>query len=198
MTGEDDQKPTSTAEAQARVNLELQNEALGTIAAVAVKLPKFWPQNLSVWFSLVEAQFRNARVTTDQTKFDHVLGVIDQKYAELCSPVLENLPNEGKYEALKNFLLSNCVSSVLTRAKQLLDFPPAADRSGIEIAADIRNLTRGQDVESIAKAVFLNSIPQDLALIIASSPGNLQDWAAKYDELRGRSISAPAINAVES
>ena len=109
MTGEDEQKPTSTADAQARVNLQLQNEALGTIAAVAVKLPKFWPQNLSVWFSLVEAQFRNARVTTDQTKFDHVLGVIDQKYAELCSPVLENLPNEGKYEALKNFLLSNCV-----------------------------------------------------------------------------------------
>ena len=41
------------------------------LAAVAVKLPPFWPDHIETWLIESELQFRLKGVTCSQTKFDY-------------------------------------------------------------------------------------------------------------------------------
>ena len=43
------------------------------LAAVTVKLPPFWPDNIETWLIQSESQFSLKGVTCSQTKFDYVL-----------------------------------------------------------------------------------------------------------------------------
>jgi len=43
------------------------------IAAVAVKLPPFWPEDPHTWIQQVEAQFVIRGITVDSTKFYHIV-----------------------------------------------------------------------------------------------------------------------------
>ena len=59
--------------------------AAAAVNAVAVKLPAFWPQKPCSWFIPVEAQFRRANITQEQTKLDHVLAVLDPETCDRIS-----------------------------------------------------------------------------------------------------------------
>ena len=47
------------------------------IAALAVKLPRFWQEDPWIWFKQVEAQFALWKIAVDLTKYHHVVVVID-------------------------------------------------------------------------------------------------------------------------
>ena len=53
----------------------------GSVQAVAIKLPDFWPENPEIWFVRVEAQLRSRSVTPDQTKFDYIVSALDSTTA---------------------------------------------------------------------------------------------------------------------
>jgi hypothetical protein len=50
-----------------------------TLAAVSIKLPTFWADNPEDWFRQAEAQFDLSNVTTQRTKFHHVLVVLPKE-----------------------------------------------------------------------------------------------------------------------
>ena len=48
-----------------------------SIAALAVKLPRFWPEDPHMWFKQVEAQFTLWKITAGLTKYHHMVMMID-------------------------------------------------------------------------------------------------------------------------
>ena len=64
--------------------------AAADVNTVAVKLPTFWPQKPRSWFIPVKAQFRQAGITQEITKFDHVLAILDPETCDRISDVAEN------------------------------------------------------------------------------------------------------------
>ena len=58
------------------------------VAAVSPKLPEFWPQAADVWLAQAEAQFRLAKVTVSQTKFDLAVQRLDRDTALRLQDVL--------------------------------------------------------------------------------------------------------------
>ena len=84
--------------------------------AVSLKLPTFWPSQPHVWFAQAEAQFTLRGIVADDTKYFHVVSVLDNSTAVRLQDFFKKPPDEGKYEALKHRLLKTFSLSELQRA----------------------------------------------------------------------------------
>ena len=59
--------------------------------AVTVKLPPFWAQEAEVWFSQAESQFLLRGITSDETKYHHVVSSLDYNSASMVRDLLKQL-----------------------------------------------------------------------------------------------------------
>ena len=85
------------------------------INATSLKLPEFWKKSPEVWFARVEAQFNTRNITTDQTKFDHLVSILDIETAEEMQAILTHPPAANKYETLKTELIRTYGKSQLQK-----------------------------------------------------------------------------------
>ena len=69
------------------------------VSSVSVKLPPFWPDKAVLWFAQAEAQFLLRNITADNTKFAHVLTMMDSKTAEHAMDIKVNTVVEFHREA---------------------------------------------------------------------------------------------------
>ena len=100
--------------------------------AVALKLPTFWTSQPRVWFAQAEAQFVIRKITTDDTKYYHVLSALDQDTATRLLDLISSPPSENKYQALKDRLVE---TFGLSKRDARLNLPRATKtRSAITIA----------------------------------------------------------------
>ena len=68
---------------------------------MSIKLPSFWPADLQVWFTQVEAQFSTRHITNRQTCFVYVVAVLAPEFAtEVRDLLLAPLDTEP-YNILK-------------------------------------------------------------------------------------------------
>ena len=65
------------------------------VSAVTVKLPEWWPDNARIWFVQAEAQFCLRKITDQQTKFWHVVSILDNATASRLEDILVNPPKEN-------------------------------------------------------------------------------------------------------
>ena len=88
----------------APTTLTLAPEAISALVGkVGVKLPEFWPDSTALWFARADAQFRIKKITSEQTKFDHVISMLDSKTANQVLDILVT-PPVLPYTALKQRL----------------------------------------------------------------------------------------------
>ena len=72
-----------------------------TSAAVATRLPPFWPSDPEVWFIMAEGQFSRRGITASRTKYENIIGALSMEYATEVRDLLINPPEENPYEKLK-------------------------------------------------------------------------------------------------
>jgi hypothetical protein len=60
---------------------------------VAVRLPPFWAERPAVWFTQAEAQVSLAGISSEKTKFFHVISQLDHWYAAEVEDIITSPPN---------------------------------------------------------------------------------------------------------
>ncbi|KAH7949055.1 hypothetical protein HPB49_004539 [Dermacentor silvarum] len=75
------------------------------IFAVDVKLPPFLTADSELWFLQVESQFAARRITTDRTKYHHVVGSLEPTTASEVRDLLVAPPEVNAYTTLKQLLI---------------------------------------------------------------------------------------------
>lgn len=97
-----------------------ENKTAFVEAATQIKLPQFWTCSPAAWFFQAEAQFNLKRITSDVSRYEHVITALPQDIVILVVDILQKPPTENKYETLKKSLLERTVDSEEKRLAQIL------------------------------------------------------------------------------
>lgn len=96
---------------------------------VAVKIPPFVLADPELWFSMIDRSFQVSGVTTDDTKFGHILGSLDPRYAAKVTHIIVNPSATDAYATLKLKLTKRLGVSQETKTRQLLKMEEMGIRS---------------------------------------------------------------------
>ncbi len=94
--------------------------ATPSLSAVSIKLPPFWPADPEVWFTQVEAQFSNKRITAQRTMFDYVISSLSPQFVTEVRDLLLRPPTDEPYNSLKAELVKRTAASVQRKLQQLI------------------------------------------------------------------------------
>ncbi|GBL73845.1 hypothetical protein AVEN_230801-1 [Araneus ventricosus] len=168
----------------------MPNDQSGNTARVAVKAPPFWRANPALWFRQIESQFTLTSVTSEITKFHHIVAALQSEEMESLAtssrrqktfpPVTGNEEQSRKEELLKSLFLQR----LSTHEQQIL----AISNDKLDRLAELADGTMAATTDTVAiRAVTseeanlqttLMEISSRLSRLEArsrSGPGNLED-----------------------
>ena len=161
---------------------EIAQAILETNAA-AVKLPTFYSWDIDMWIGTVEGQFRIHRITSDQSKFDHVMAALDQNALKRVADLIKNPPEVNKYGTLKKALTRQCGKSKEEKIDTILRHPGLGDMRPSDLMSDFLALHDGHDC-LILKRIFISHMPPPVAAGLAKSAAtSLRDLGEEADVL---------------
>lgn len=168
-------------------------------AAAIVKLADFWKNDPNMWFAQAEAQFRLARITSDETKFWNIVAKLDQGVIGHIADLVNSPPETGKFQAVKDRLIARFGKSPQARIEQLLGTADLGDLRPSHLLARMQEIASGLNVDDgIMKSLFLQRLPGHVRAILAISDGSLTKLAEMADRMLDSSAahvascSAPA------
>lgn len=172
-------------------------EAPQDIARVAVKPPPFWKINPTLWFAQLEAQFKIANITVDDTKFNHVVSAIETDVLNSVSDIILNPPQHEKYNTLKNRLIELHSESQESKIRTLLQGIELGDQRPSQLLTRMRSLAGEAAGEPLLKSLWLSRLPTTSQSILAALSEDLNKLANVADKISEFS-SIPQINAASS
>ncbi|UYV66573.1 hypothetical protein LAZ67_4002149, partial [Cordylochernes scorpioides] len=181
-TTEHAEGPTSTAPSQ--------------ISRFAFRAPPFWPNNVELWISQLEAAFGLAEISRDETKFQATVTSLDQPTLTYVADIVTAPPPSGKYDALKAGLLQRLGQSKQTKILQVLDGRPMGDQKPSTVLAAMQHQAGRNFSDTALKMLWTRRLPQDIrAALAASSETSLSKLAEMADNIHEAIL--PTVSAVD-
>ena len=170
------------------------------VAAVATRLPPFWPANPRIWFVQVEAQFSRRGITVSRTKYEEVVCALPTEYATEIQDLLLDPPEDRPYEKLKEQLISRIADSESQKLRQLLTAEELGDRKPSHLLRKMQALLgdKAKMIDSsLLRELFLQRLPSNVQMILASADTTAID---KLADMADRIIEAapPTIGSVST
>ena len=165
----------------------------------SMKLPPFWPSDPELWFAQVEAQFACRRVTSQQTRFDHVVASLSPEFATEVRDLLIKPPADCPYDVLREQLTRRTAASEQRRLQQLFTTEELGDRKPSQLLRKMQQLMGdrpGMTDSSFLKELFLQRLPHNVRIVLASTPDatSLEMLAEMADKIM--EVAAPSIATV--
>lgn len=139
-----------------------------SVDRVAIKMPPFWVHDPELWFRQVEAQFAISNITSDDTKFNYVLGNLEARYAAEARDILMNPPTSEKYQFLKNELIRRLSTSQVKKTRQLLEHEEMGDRKPSQFLRHLRGLAGMTVPDDLLKTIWLGRLPASMQAILTT------------------------------
>ena len=168
------------------------------VCRVAVKLPEFWPDNVGIWFSRVEAQFRISNVTSEQLKFDYVVQKLDNDTVSRIQDVLYETPATNPYQTLKARVTACFAKSDYEKLREFRDIPNLGDQRPSQLMdrllSTIAGISHEKSTCPFVEFAFLSRLPDRLREMVSQRKHeNLRKLAEHTDEVWSKSLHS-AVN----
>ncbi|KAH6930620.1 hypothetical protein HPB50_015568 [Hyalomma asiaticum] len=98
------------------------------VAAVQLRLPTFWRNNPQLWFTQVEATFDLHHISSEISRFRHLLCNLSPEVAQEVADVIAAPLNDAPYQRLKQSILDRTTTSESARLRHLLTSEELGDR----------------------------------------------------------------------
>ena len=168
-----------------------------------VKLPPFWPADPQLWFAQVEAQFACRRITSQQSRFDHVVSSLSPEYAAEVRDLLIKPPTDNPYNTLKEQLTKRTTASEQRKLQLLFTSEQLGDSKPTQLLRRMQQLLGdrpGMMDETLLRELFLQRLPPNVRMVLASTPDGtglekLADLADKVMEVATPTVGVASVNA---
>ena len=178
---------------------ETPAQAAGTMAAVNLKLPPFWPSDPDLWFAQVEAHFATRGITAQKTKYEYLVASLSPEYATQVRDLILHVPDTTPYDALKRQLIARTAVPQQTRLQQLFHSTELGDQRPTQLLRRMKQLL-GPDMAgadgTLLRELFLQRLPANVRMVLASSgeDATLEELAERGDKIIA--AASPAVASV--
>lgn len=162
---------------------------------VGIRVPPFWPEEPEIWFAQVEGQFAISGINNDSTKFNYVIGQLDNQYSREVKDIIISPPASNRYEKLKTELIKRLSASNEKKLKQLLMHEELGDRKPSQFLRHLKSLA-GVDVpDDFLKTIWISRLPLGAQTVLAGQPATaqLEDLADLADRVNEIATSTPSV-----
>ena len=136
-----------------RPSPQQQPPPAGAVLAVNLKPPPADPQ---VWFAQVEAQFKTRSITSQRTKFDHVVASLSPEVATDIRDLILKPPDANPYDELKMVMIKRTTESKQRRLQQLFSSEELGDRKPSKLLQRLQKLLGDKVIDaSFLRELFL-------------------------------------------
>ncbi|GFS38840.1 transposon Ty3-G Gag-Pol polyprotein [Nephila pilipes] len=121
---------------------------------------------------LLEAQFRNGKLTVDQTKYD-VISSIELDILSQLSDILRSSPPDGKYREIKERLISLYADSEIQKTQRLLSESELRGKNPSQLLCKMPNFAGDKLADSFLRTLWLQRLLVNMRSITAVSGEHL-------------------------
>ncbi|XP_064461928.1 uncharacterized protein LOC135372172 [Ornithodoros turicata] len=171
------------------------------VSSITVKLPPYWDRNPSTWSIQAEAQFHLAGISSQRTKFYHVIPALSPSAAEEVLDIIASPPPppaDNPYDSLKNALLKRTSPSDRARLQQLLSSEELGDRRPSQLLRRMTQLLgEGTDAttQNFLRELFLQRLPRNVQIVLATaSTLSIDELDSLADAVM--EVAAPSVPSV--
>ncbi|XP_064483066.1 uncharacterized protein LOC135395908 [Ornithodoros turicata] len=178
------------------------------LTAVPVKLPPFWDRNPPVWFAQAETQIHLSGVTSQLTRFYHVISALSPTAADPVYDHMTTPPPENPHDQLKSALLKRTSSSDRDRLHQLLFAEELGERRPTQLLRRMKQLLGSDapgssgDVSSTSdiflRQLFLQRLPRHVQMVLATAANlSLDELPALADAVMEVASASPQVDLIQ-
>lgn len=138
------------------------------VSKVSMKIPPFWKKNVEIWFLQVESQFSISGITTEVTKYHHIVASLDSEVAETVSDLICKPLSNQPYTDLKNRLITQFSKSEQTKLRLLQELE-LGDRKPSVLLQHMRALSGNNMSDTFLKSLFVQRMPSQYRPILAAN-----------------------------
>ena len=132
-----------------------------TVAAVAIKLPPFWPTDPLMRFAQIKAQFSTRNIMNQRTRFMYVVTALSNEFATKIRDLILNPPQEDAYSKLKDLLIKWTAASKRKQLQLLFTGKELGDWKPTQLLRRMQQLIRdaaGPNLDnSVLRELFFNA-----------------------------------------
>lgn len=171
---------------------QVQQDAI-PVQATSVKLPDFWRDHPTLWFSRVEALFRTKGITTEQTRFDYVVAALSPEVAEQVFDHVVDPDADTPFTSIKEALIDRIGKTSAERTRIALEEETLGDRTPLQLLRRLQAMLPAGDFSSeMFRFHFIQKMPRDIrAHLAAASTDDLSALARRADNLLAFNLAQP-------
>merc|ERR1712015_193130 len=157
-------------------------EAVAPVSNIEAKMPKFIPDQPAIFFVIAEAQFTLRNVRSDEAKYAHVVSALPPEVIIRVADLVTTPPATDKYGTIKRRLTKSFEKTPAERATKLLETEDLGGRTPLALLDEMRNLSRGEDLDFLLRAIFLRALPEEVRRVVRNSTQPLEELAAAAED----------------
>ena len=157
--------------------VDLMGDVDAMHAAPRLQLQPFWKEDPNAWFFQAEAQFLYARIRSDASKFQLIIGALPREAVTTLSRQFPDLSNPPSYAVLKQYLLGRYSMTETQRIEALLSNQEIGDMKPSDFYLSMRE-TAGSTTAISDQLIFklwLRRLPQAVQVAVVALEGKTID-----------------------
>ena len=140
-----------------------------------LKLPPYWSNDPSTWFSQVEAQFHLHNIKSQKDKYYTVVAQLPQDAASQMRDMINKMPDDEPYQTFKEALITRTAESAAQRISKALDKSQIGDCRPSQVLRTLERQLEGLHMEdTLLRQVFLQKLPTTIRTIVAAQSDTMK------------------------